>query len=227
MELDQMGDMIKNTLWRNSEGFFENVLRLFSYAIPFVPGLNFSIYIIEAIADSFGYGLSSLGKYLDKLFPVDPGTTAEELEAMAPQMSQKLMGELKTASQSWDDDQIRKVAFLGGMFKLIKYVPKVIGYLIKAAKWFMLAAGVTTVGNLYSAVTGEGKGDGKGGLMEMIPGMSMVPGIGGMGGMDMGGKPFGLITQMMQGGVAGVVGGGDPELNPDNYGPQGYKGQKA
>ena len=61
--------------WRQSEGPFENVFRIATYAMPAFGGLwggGIGL-VLDKLLDKHGYGLESLGKYLDKKLNLKAG----------------------------------------------------------------------------------------------------------------------------------------------------------
>lgn len=153
MELQQVTDKIRQ-LWRNREGPFENIFRLLSYMVPFVPGLGWGVFALEKVASMFGWGMGDLGGALDKAMNLDPGTHLgmpdnEDIERGVTTMFEQ---QQKAASSN---EELQKVASIGGLFRLIGGAGKISRILFSVLKWLLLAFGITKLGDMYAGATGQ------------------------------------------------------------------------
>lgn len=150
-------------IWRDNEGPFQNIFRLFSYAMPFIPGLGWVSFLIEGIASAFGYGLSDLGAFIDKELGLSPGVdfnTQEATQDVSNWFAQIVDG--KMAGASLNDEQIVKVAFLGTLLKMIgggaRIAPIVFKVLTSLIGWLLMSVGANHISDIYKMAKERAKG---------------------------------------------------------------------
>lgn len=155
-------ERIKNEIlgiWRTNEGPFQNIFRLFSYAIPFVPGLGWGVFLLEKLAGALGLGLSDLGEYLDRGLGLSAGSDFDLSDALG-RIANWLKGLFSKmpALAHHEDEQLRKLAFLGGLLQLIgggaRLVPKLISLIGSVVGWLLLAVGANNINNIYKMAEG-------------------------------------------------------------------------
>jgi hypothetical protein len=149
-------------IWRPNEGFFQNLFRLASYAIPFVPGLGWVVFVVEKIAGMFNKGLSDLGEYFDKGLGTGPGSKldlSDILERLARWFKGLFSKMLSPAIAKSDDEQLQKIAILGGLLQLIgggiRLVPKIISVLGSFIGWLMMAVGANNIDKMLKILEGK------------------------------------------------------------------------
>lgn len=149
-------DIVKNeilALWHTNEGPFQNIFRLFSYATPFVPGLGWVAFILEKIASALGYGLAALGSYIDKKLNIGPKSFDKQKSFDDLGKLLTNMIDTKKSESMLDSDEIKKVAFLGALFKLVgggkMVVPKILLILKSVVGWLLLAVGANNIDEIY------------------------------------------------------------------------------
>lgn len=152
-ELTDLKDAIAS-IWRSNEGFCENFFRILSYLVPFVPGLGWGVFVLEKIASLFGYGMSDLGGAIDRAMGWAPSTNLSITENDLSDGVGGFLKDLMKPNAASSEEEIVKIAFLGGLFKLIGAIPKLIPILWKAVKFLLLAFGLTKVGDVYSTLSG-------------------------------------------------------------------------
>lgn len=138
--------------WDTSKGPLENLLGWARFAVPFIPGLGWTAFIIELVADKvFGFGADEFGAYLDKLLGFGPGTelTEAKLEQALKMQEENL---LKSSSVN---HQLVKEAFLGIGLKMM--TGKLIGAIKTLFKALLKVLGVSAIG---VSVMNSGKLDG-------------------------------------------------------------------
>jgi hypothetical protein len=155
-ELSDLGETIKS-VWRQNEGFCENFFRIITYLIPFVPGLGWGVFILEKIATFFGYGLSDLGKAIDNAMGWAPNTNLQIQENDLLEGIGGFLKNLLKPSVGATENDIIKLAWFGGLLKLIGAIPKLIQILWKAVKFLLLAVGLTKIGDIYAQTSGTTK----------------------------------------------------------------------
>lgn len=146
LEMKDIADKFK-TLWRAREGTFENIFRLLSYLIPFVPGLGWGVFILERVATAFGWGMADFGGAIDKeLGTISNVTYADFSEAVTNVIEKK-------KEAAFTEEDIIKVAWIGGLMKLIMGIPRAAQLVWKAIKALLFMFGVTHVGDLVAKMT--------------------------------------------------------------------------
>jgi len=132
-------DMIFRTVWPEHKGFWEKIFSLLSYAVPFIPGLGWAVFILEQAAHYlFDFGLADIGKALDKSGVM--GTMYGLYEGLSG---------LIEKNAAYDGPvMIEKRAFIGGLLKLTGSLPKVVKIIWGVVKWLMLAIGVSSIDEL-------------------------------------------------------------------------------
>jgi len=146
--LDDVVKQIKS-IWRPHEGFCENLFRILSYLIPFVPGLGTAAFILEKIAAFFGYGLSKLGKIIDDAMGWQASESLKIEENKFLQGVGNVIRNLVQSSEAKSEDELVKIAWFGGIVKLIKFLPKILSVLWKAVAFLLMAFGFTKVGDIW------------------------------------------------------------------------------
>jgi len=147
LEISDITDKIRE-IWRDREGPFENIFRIMSYLIPFVPGLGWTVFALETGASYLGWGMGDFGGALDKAMGLEPGT---HLSITGPSdIEIGLKNVFRQLASSANEDEIKKVAFAGAFFKLIGAVPKLARFIFEAIKFLLLAFGLTKLGDMYS-----------------------------------------------------------------------------
>lgn len=159
-EIEDLWQQI-SSVWHTNEGFCENLFRISSYLLPFVPGLGWSVFILEKIAAFFGFGLADLGAAIDRFAGWEP---SNNLNIGQSEFSSVLVDFITTQSKSVNAsknlEQITKTAWFGGLIKLIQLLPRAIVPLTNAVKFMLLTFGFSKVGEIYSAVSGTTKAPG-------------------------------------------------------------------
>lgn len=188
-ELEDLWDQI-SSIWHPYEGPMQNLFRIASYIIPFVPGLGWSIFILEKIGAFFGYGLADLGAAIDRFAGWAPSTRLsitenEFVSRVAGQFNprssdditslmtadsfvgnflsenqDKVLKVLQHAASKEEDEELQKFAWLGGLFKLIRLFPQALRGLWAGVKFLLLAFGFSKVGDIYASVSGTTKAPG-------------------------------------------------------------------
>lgn len=136
------------SLWRVNEGPLENIFRMSSYLIPFVPGFGWAIFALEKIASLVGYGLSDLGKQLDIEMHNSPGPNAtldEDDLALALEGVITKNDRVKTAGFN------KEAGPLLLLLKMIGGPKKLAALLFKAVQFLVLLWGGTKIGDLYNS----------------------------------------------------------------------------
>lgn len=188
-------DYIKE-IWRNSEGPFENILRIGSYLLSIMGISGWLLLALDKyLSYSYQMGIEDLGRWLDQQLGLGPGDSIERQHVDAiPQLLEGL------SSSAARDENMTKVAFLGGLFSLVRYGKLLASLIWKMVIFLISAFGLTKLGDMYKQ-TAEGKFFGEMSDLQMGAGM-----MEGMFGDALSGAPK------------------DPTLDPANYGPQGYIG---
>lgn len=136
-------ELIK-TLWRNTEGPFENILRLISYAGVLLPG-GLIIIAMDKIASMFGMGLEDLGKYLDNKLNLGPRSSLNENNL---DNAVNLLEELSKKQASVHEKLIKNAGLLSFVRgNGIKTTFKGLWMLIK---WLLTALAITNFSDLYN-----------------------------------------------------------------------------
>ncbi len=146
---DTVGKLIKESLWDDSKGPWENVFRTFTYFMPWIPGLGWFAFFADKIASFlFGFGVEDFGAWLDGETGKVPGDNiGEEDTTMVEQVIQRAF-QTKSASSK---DEFEKVAIFGGLMKLVGGIPRFTKFLIKILKMLLIASGVKQISNLYKS----------------------------------------------------------------------------
>ena len=134
-------------LWNPSEGPFENIFGLLSYAIPFVPGLGWGIFALEKIASLFGLGLDDLGKWIDGQCNIPSGAGVNEMVSCLGKVLQSVLDQKKA---ELDNDQIEKVAFWG--FAVSRMLPVALKWIARAIGAILLAVAANNIGDVNNIV---------------------------------------------------------------------------
>ena len=187
-------EYLKDNLWRDREGPLQNIFRLGSYILSLMGWSGVAFLALDKYL-SFKYqmGVEDIGKWLDSKLGLGPGDSVEQHHV--GQIGQLIDGFLVQAEA--DNDNITKLAFVGGLLKVIGGGKMIASIVWKIVKFLIVALGLTKLGDLYEeGVSSDIVGD----LLGLQQGKSMLEGM--MGG------------EMEQ----------DPSLNPANYGPEGYRG---
>jgi len=159
-ELSDLGETIMS-IWRSNEGFCENFFRILSYLIPFVPGLGWSVFVLEKIATFFGYGLADLGGAIDRALGWGPNPSLHIQEEDLSEGVGGFLKDLLKPSAAATEEELVKLAWFGGLLKLIGAIPKILPILWKAVKFLLLALGLTKIGDIYTQATGTTKAPGQ------------------------------------------------------------------
>lgn len=146
------------SIWRPTEGFFQNFFRILSYLIPWVPGLGWGVSVLETIGSFFGYGLANLGALIDRVLGWGPSPQLSITEeAFSKNLSGTLSMLLAQKKSASNEEEMIKLSSFEGFTKIAGFLPKLIKLLWNAIKFVMLAYGFTKIGDIYSAVTGTSK----------------------------------------------------------------------
>lgn len=156
-EIEDLVEQIKS-IWHVYEGPMENVFRVLSYLIPFVPGLGWGVAILEKVASLFGYGMGDFGAAIDRFVGLKPESDIEERDL--DDVSGFISNMLKAKAQN-DEEIIKKTAWFGGVIKLITSVPKAMRLVWLAVKFLLYAFGVSKIGEIYTIVSGSKKSPGQ------------------------------------------------------------------
>jgi hypothetical protein len=166
---------IKEGLWSDTRGLFENIFNLATYFLPLVAGWGWAIMILDIITTNlWGFGLASLGKIIDGFVgttarqPVqDVGAVLGKTERFFGWMFTQYAGQQSTSSRK---DELKKTAFLGGMLKLmglrglLRLAPRLIKILDRLIR-ILLGAGIIGFAGYktheYLNPESEDKGDGE------------------------------------------------------------------
>ena len=142
-------------VWRTNEGFFENLFRVATYVIPFIPGLGWMVYVLDKFASmGFGMGFEDLGKWIDQQLGLSPGSeiTEEHFMGLEPHFTKTLTPTTSMNHQG----QFVKVAFLWGLLKSIGGVKPVLSKswtIVKAVVgWLLLTFGASSMNQLYQNI---------------------------------------------------------------------------
>ncbi len=146
---------LKNTifhLWHPNEGPFQNIFKLLSYATPFIPGLGWTIFIIEKVASLTGYGLENLGKYLDQQLGLDSGSNIDpsHIEKGGQLLENLVSSKMASASK----EELVKIAFFGSLLKFA--IPKALKLILKVVSLLLMAVGVDQIKDLYTKIQSQG-----------------------------------------------------------------------
>lgn len=155
--MKQITDFV-SSMWRNREGPFENLLRLISYGVMVIPGVGWLGFALVQLASALGWGLGDIGGAVDKYLHLEPGPELRMPQQSNIESAFKEILQQKTASAS--DEEMIKLAFLGGLFRLTGLIPKIASGLISVMKYIILAAGMTQLGDLYPGNIGSSKDPG-------------------------------------------------------------------
>jgi hypothetical protein len=152
-ELSDLWEQI-SSIWHTNEGFCENLFRILSYLIPFVPGLGWGIFILEKIAAFFDMGLASLGAAIDRFLGWAPSETLNISQESFYDGIKDFFGNILKPKAAASEEEMVKLAWLGGLLAMVRAIPRVLTLLWTAVKFLLLAFGFSKVGEIYSAVTG-------------------------------------------------------------------------
>lgn len=142
------------SMWRQNEGPFENILRLITYLIPFVPGLGWTAFILEKVASIvLNMGLEDIGRYIDKALGLHPGS---EISSAHEAKVVDLITQMVKSKQAQPHNELKKEAFL--IWSLLRAIPGAIRVLFTVFKVILLAVGATSIGDLYQQA-GSGAGE--------------------------------------------------------------------
>ena len=157
----EVSDSVKQAIafvWRQNEGFFENLFRIATYLMPFVPGVGWVTFILDKVSSTvLGLGIEDLGKWFDQNLNLSPGTdvTEEHFMSLEPNLTSTMEAK---SSVMMRDGQMVKVAFLWGLLKLLgggglKTIWGKSWSVIKAAMGFlMLTFGASSMNQLYQNI---------------------------------------------------------------------------
>lgn len=156
----ELADIAKHiaSIWHDYEGPMENVFRILSYLIPFVPGLGWGIFVLESIATFFGYGMSDLGAAIDRAAGFKPGQPVRE-KTFLDSATSVLEGFFTRTAESNTD--MVKLASLAAVMKLVGGIPRALGLVWQAVKFILLAFGLSNLGEIYTSATGQKKKPGE------------------------------------------------------------------
>jgi hypothetical protein len=133
-------------MWRQNEGPFENILRLITYLIPFVPGLGWTAFILEKAASiALDMGLEDIGRYIDQALGLGPGS--EVNPADETKVIDLITQMVKEKQASNTNDEMKKQAFL--VWGLLRAIPGAVRILFTVFKAILLAVGASSVGEIY------------------------------------------------------------------------------
>lgn len=142
------------SVWRTNEGFFENLFRIGTYIMPFIPGLGWLWFIIDKILSvGFQAGLEDAGAKLDKVLGLAPGSDISESAFMG--LESKIEELNKNSRTMYQNGQIVKQAFLFGLLKTvgIKRILKISWDIINTSiKFLLLLFGVSALPELNKKI---------------------------------------------------------------------------
>jgi len=153
LELSQVTNKIKE-IWRVNEGPFANIFRILSYAIPFIPGLGWTVFALEKLAAFFGWGMGNLGGALDREFGLQPGSEIPSIDQLTGGLD-RMFGVVTAANGN--EEIIKKAGIISSVLKMVGGTKLIARFLWSVVKWLVLAFGVTKLGDIYTAATGTTK----------------------------------------------------------------------
>jgi len=135
-------DKLKS-LWEDDQGPWENIFRLASYSVPFIPVFGWKVFILEKAASMlFDIGLQDFGRWLDTEQGKGPGSNLTESDAIR---AGQLVSERAKATAGRSSDELRKMAFWGAIFSaLVKILPGLL-------KTMLLILGVKYLSDMYQS----------------------------------------------------------------------------
>jgi hypothetical protein len=146
-ELDMLKQLILS-LWNKSVGPCENIFGLLTNIIPFVPGVGWGPFMLEKVLSFLGFGLDDFGRLIDKELGLGPGSdfAAAQVDSLNDIIKKWIIGKIATKS----DEELKKIAFFGGVWKLITLIPSITKMLFIIIKTITLALGVKSISEIYT-----------------------------------------------------------------------------
>jgi hypothetical protein len=102
-------------------------------------------------------GLAALGAAIDRFLGWAPSETLNINQESFYDGIKGFFGNILKPKAAASEEEMVKLAWLGGLLAMVKAIPRVLTLLWTAVKFLLLAFGFSKVGEIYSAVTGTTK----------------------------------------------------------------------
>lgn len=143
---------IVSKAWHQNEGPLENIFRIITYAMPFVPGLGWMTFALDKLASlALGLGFEDLGAWFDKKLNLTSGSELNESKFL------NLASEFENNKSStiYTEDGIIKVAFLGSILKSLgigNIIIKAFGIIKSTIGFLLVTFAASNMDELYKKI---------------------------------------------------------------------------